>query len=128
MTARNPLRGTVPCPIGGCSLVCEVRQFKHQTTTDNGRRKAGKFYFDCREHGRFGFDGAPAMQEYVLERIQWAEGQGEQGASASSSEPAPPREQPKPPPAPVKPAPISSGASRATAPVPARKKAWWEHL
>lgn len=44
-----------------------MRRFGQRAASDAARRKAGKLYADCKTHGRFGFDGAPGMQDYILD-------------------------------------------------------------
>lgn len=114
--AKNPAIGSVPCPMPGCSVVCEVKKFAHRATRDTGKRVAGRLYFDCSTHGRFGFDGRQAMQDYILEKgTIW----GEAAKGAPASEPAEKPEAPAPsaaqqpaakpqPAAPTKPTPAKS--------------------
>ena len=78
--------GTVACPVAGCGATCDVFKFAHTATRDTGRRKAGKLYFRCPTHGQLGFDGAAAMQEYLLEHMKFPDGE------------APPPAEPKPAP------------------------------
>lgn len=63
----NPSIGTCPCPTSGCKATCQVKKFQHKATTDGQRRNAGKVYIDCPDHGRFGFDGKVAMQDWILD-------------------------------------------------------------
>jgi len=63
----NPPIGTCPCPHRGCDRTATVKKFAHRSTTDQGRRLAGKLYLDCPDHGRFGTDGKPAAQEWILD-------------------------------------------------------------
>jgi hypothetical protein len=90
MTGKNPAIGTVPCPVAGCGASCEVRKFKHRATRDTGVRVAGRMYFDCPEHGRFGFDGKPGMQDYILTKgTIWGAEKREPAEPAGKAEPAP---------------------------------------
>ena len=139
MKGPNPVIGTVPCPIAGCTQVCSVRKFRPRHATEAGRRKAGKFYFDCPTDGRFGFDGAAAMQEYVLERIVWAEGSAPreipakavpppaQGAAATRTEGRAAAAAPAARPAPAAKAGSTSPGKQTSTQTPA-KRAWWENL
>lgn len=85
MKAPSPILGTVPCPVADCKHACPVRKFQQLASDDRFRRKAGKFFFDCATHGRFGFDGNAAMQEHVLEHITWSEGQQPNTPKAAAS-------------------------------------------
>lgn len=119
-----------------------MRKFQPRHATDAGRRKAGKFYFDCPTHGRFGFDGNAAMQEHVLEHITWSDESARAAAGAdmkySASSPSvvpassPPSASRSPPsssaaakpvtrPPAAKPAGTSSGKQTATQTPPAKK-------
>lgn len=109
MKGPNPIIGTVPCPIGGCKDFCPVRKFRDQAGAALGRRrKAGKFYFDCPTHGRFGFDGNPAMQEHVLESITWSDESARAAAGARAPASSTTAASPS--------SPASSGASPARSP------------
>lgn len=66
-TKPNPSIGSCPCPRSGCKQICTVKKFAQRSVTDNGRRNAGKLYIDCPDDGRFGFDGKPGMQDWILE-------------------------------------------------------------
>jgi len=106
--ARNPQIGTVPCPVVDCSESCAVRRFAQRAASDAARRKAGKVYADCPTHGRFGFDGSPGMQDYILENADiW--GSDHSDAAAASDQPA----LPAPASAAPKPAPVSAPAAPA---------------
>jgi hypothetical protein len=97
----NPSIGTCPCPMRDCKRTAEVKKFQHKAVTDGRRRKAGKLYLDCPDHGRVGFDGREAMQEWILEN---AAIEGLERAPASSSTPASSSSTPSAP----KPAPAST--------------------
>ena len=99
----NPTIGEVPCPM--CQGKCAVKKFATRATTDAGRRQAGRMYFDCTEHGRFGFDGKPAMQDYILTKGTIWPGEKPAAAGAAPAS-APSAEKPAPPaPKPAAPAP-----------------------
>lgn len=111
----NPQIGTVPCPVVACAESCTVRRFAQRAATDTARRKAGKLYADCPTHGRFGFDGAAAMQDYILENgdIWGSEHDEAPGGPRSTSAPAPAAAKPEAPaPAAPKPAPASTPAAK----------------
>ncbi len=112
----NPTIGTVPCPIPKCARSCDVRKFAPRHTRDTGKRRAGKMYFDCPDHGRFGFDARPALQEYILEhgKIEGATREEQRAEVQRAAEPI----DVKTPPAPA--------AQPAAAPAPAKppKQGW----
>ncbi len=103
----NPSIGTVPCPIPGCGASCAVKRFAIRHIRDSGKRRAGGMYFDCPEHGRFGFDGRPKMQEYILEHGKI------DGAPPPEEHPGQRMADPPPPPAQA-----ASDSPRATPPAP----------
>lgn len=103
--ARNEVVGRVPCPLAGCGQSCEVRKFARRAKPGRATRYAGLLYFDCPEHGRFGTDGRPAMQDYILERGEIF------GAQRPPAEPAPA--------APIAEAPAAVPVPAARAPQPA---------
>lgn len=72
--ARNPIIGSCPCPVAGCSEPGEVRRFSSKHTRDSGRRFAGKLYVDCPTHGRFGTDVKPGFQVWISEHATMREG------------------------------------------------------
>lgn len=144
MKSRNSPVGTCPCPIDAAH-VCDVFQFAARAKTDTARRKAGKFYLDCRSgHGRLGFDGSAWIQEHVLETITWhkdlnadpppsqtSSSAGRPATTAqSSAEPsAPPSAAPSrssEQSAPAKGAPASQSKQTQTN-TPA-KRPWWEDI
>ncbi len=79
---RNDQKGTVPCPVPACGETCRVYQFADRSSAPQHRRKAGKFYIDCAEHGRLGFDGSAWIQEHVLAHITWSNDEAKKAASA----------------------------------------------
>lgn len=102
--ARNEPIGEVDCPHRGCELKAKVYKFQARAAADGGRaRFAGKLYADCSVHGRYGADGKPAAQEYLLENATIF------GATLNGKPPAPAPAAPvkatpaAPAPAPVKP-------------------------
>ena len=115
MSGPNPAIGSVPCPVAGCGEACEIKKFRHTATRDTGKRLAGRLYIDCPTHGRLGFDGRQAMQDYILEKgTIWGEHE-RAPASEPAAKPAPapiaapaPSAKPQPQPA-AKPAPKKSG-------------------
>ncbi len=64
----NEQIGTCPCPFKGCEEAMAVKKFAARTDDTLQARKAGKLYADCPVHGRFGFDGSKATQEYLLDK------------------------------------------------------------
>jgi hypothetical protein len=68
MAKVNPQIGTCPCPMKECAEVMAVKRFAARTDNALHARKAGKLYGDCPVHGRIGFDGSKATQEYLLEK------------------------------------------------------------
>lgn len=118
MTARpkNEPIGEVPCPVRECGELCKVYRFKART---EGRQPifAGKVYCVCRLHGRYGGDGRPAMQDYILEKATiW----GPQNPENSGAIPALPANE-----NPANPAPAPKPASPAPEPAkPAKGSAW----
>lgn len=140
MRKPNPSIGTAPCPVSGCSAACTVHKFERRAASDDRQRKAGKLYLRCPAHGRIGFDGDAWVQEWVLERITWAEGEQPitpkaaapaDASSGSRGTEAAPRSLPA---GVKKPAPSgaakSSGTStgKQTQTAPAAKRPWWEDL
>jgi len=122
-SAPNPQIGTVACPVIGCSESCAVRRFATRAASDAARRQAGKLYFDCAVHGRFGFDGKAGMQDYILENGDiWG---SDQPGSADERPPTVPAAAPPSTREPTKPAPAAapklSPTSEASAPVSAPK-------
>ncbi len=118
MTKANPIIASVPCPVIACGKTCDVRKFAQRAITDSGKRKAGKLYFDCPTHGRFGFDGKEAMQDYVLHNMKWL---NESDAPPPAIEPA----AKKLPPAPAKPRPIPPPPPPIQPPAPRK---WWQDI
>lgn len=115
MAKANPTIGRCPCPVEGCDLLMDVKRIQARTDAPKRQRKAGLLYGDCPEHGRFGFDGAPAMQTYIEDNSTKCDESDKAGsAPAAPSErpkPAPPALEPKAPaptPEPPKPAPTSA--------------------
>lgn len=144
MKGPNPIVGVVPCPI--CGKDCDVRQFRDQAGAAlTRRRKAGKFYFDCPTHGRFGFDGNAAMQEHVLEHMKWADESARAAAagravassksaasalSPASSAPSPaksPSSRPATAPA-GRPGSASPGKQTGTQTQTPARRPWWEDV
>jgi hypothetical protein len=120
--ARNPQIGECPCPARGCELRAQV--FRFQGTGDEKRRRfAGKLYGDCSDHGKFGADGKPAMQEYLLENSDlWDESEKEKrNAPAPVKPPAPPQKTPVPE-APR--TPVTEPATSPAATTPHRRHVW----
>jgi hypothetical protein len=107
----NPSIGTCPCPHRGCSEVGQVKKFAHRSTTDQGRRNAGKLYMDCPTHGRIGFDGKQGTQDYILEH-----------ATLEGHAPPAPKKS-APPPAPSAPAPVAKRETAAPPSAPAPRPA-----
>lgn len=126
--APNPQIGTVACPVIGCSETCAVRRFAMRAQSDGARRQAGKLYFDCAVHGRFGFDGKEGMQDYILENADiWGsepKGDGDERPSEpQASAPEPPTPAPtRAPPAAPKPAPPGAPAAPPSAQKPQKKR------
>lgn len=120
MSARavpNPQIGTVACPVIGCSESCAVRRFARRAASDAARRQAGKLYFDCAVHGRFGFDGKAGMQDYILENGEiWG---SDQPGSADERPPTVPAAAPASLPEPAKPAPAATPKAAPTSAAPA---------
>ncbi len=127
----NPAAGTVPCPIPGCSCTAEVRQFAQRAQTDAGKRKAGKFYIDCPEHGRLGFDGAKWIQEHVLEKITWAKDAAPPDAShetRAAAQGAGPQGSARTPATGRAAPPSRPQGKAASASDPPKKKSWLDYL
>ncbi len=94
----NPIIGTCPCPVKGCALPMNVKRMASRASIGSAR-KGGTLYGDCPDHGRFGFDGAQKMQDYITENSTKCPSEqsaasapgapGEQSQPASSQQPKP---------------------------------------
>lgn len=115
---KNEIVGRVPCPLTGCGQSCDVRKFANRAAPGRATRYAGLLYFDCPAHGRFGNDGRPAMQDYILEH---GEIFGATRPAAAAPSPADP---PAAAPAPSKPETVRPAASAPAArPAASRRSA-----
>jgi hypothetical protein len=121
----NPVIGRCPCPVKGCEKAMAVKRVQPRTDNPARARKSGLLYGDCPDHGRFGFDGAPAMQDYITENStkcdEGAPGTSAPAAPAPHPSPLPAATQPKVParaPAPLKTAPASAPTPPKPAPLP----------
>lgn len=95
MTAKKEPIGEAPCPFAGCG--CKVPVFRFTEQSDRPSMFKGRMYAVCATYGRYGADGKPASQEYLLEKATiW-------GAKKPDPEPAgkPENPQEKPAPAPA---------------------------
>ncbi len=80
---KNEPVGSCPCPVDPAHRAA-VHQFATRAKSDEARRKAGKFYLTCPEHGKLGLDASAWIQEHVLASITWAKDDpASQGAPAS---------------------------------------------
>lgn len=99
MSKANPVIGTCPCPVRGCEKSLAVKRVQPRTDAPSRQRKAGLLYGDCPDHGRFGFDGAQAMQDYIAENSTKCDASAPGGsapaAPAEQSAPLPAAPQPK---------------------------------
>lgn len=88
----NPTIGTCPCPVAGCALQMNVKRMASRATTGTAR-KGGTLYGDCPDHGRFGFDGAQKMQDYISENSKKCDANEHPGSAPAAlheqSTPAP---------------------------------------
>jgi hypothetical protein len=109
----NKQIGTCPCPVKDCAETMAVRRFVTKAGSDERRRKGGKLYADCPSDGRFGFDGAQKMQDYLLENSTlWDEEEIDAEAARQADQARRSQVQLAPPtkvtPAAAKPAPASN--------------------
>lgn len=112
MSKANPRIGTVPCPTKNCDQVCAVKKFAQRAVTEQGRRQGGKLYADCPTHGRFGFDGKAAMQDYILENMKWDNANDKTANQAAVEQTAPTK------------GPQSAKPAATPASAPAKKQSW----
>ncbi len=90
---KNDPIGECPCPVKGCELSMQVFRFRGREN-ELQRRLAGKLYGACDEHGRFGADGKPAAQNYLLEHAElW----DEKDKAARAAKPKPKSDELTPP-------------------------------
>lgn len=118
MAKANPVIGLCPCPVKGCELDMAVKRIQPRTDQPGRQRKAGLLYGDCPEHGRFGFDGAPAMQTYIEDNSKKCD----ESDNGSAPRAVPQRSETPPPPVEVKQpeqrSPAQTSAPRAQTPPP----------
>ena len=110
---KNEPIGECPCPFAGCGKTAHVFKFRARGN-EKQSRLAGKLYMHCKECGRLGADGAPAMQNYILENSKIWDAK-EKAARAETPEKPVPAPAPAPAPAP-KPAPAPQPSAPAKRP------------
>ncbi len=122
---KNDQIGEVECPQKGCAEKCAV--FRFRPRGDGKARFAGKLYADCPVHGRYGADGKPAAQDYILENATiWGDAKKPVNAG-----PAPVPNTPlsaSEAPALGKPAPVEVNPPPVKEPEPPKSRPWWADL
>lgn len=119
MAKGNPIIGRCPCPVKGCELDMAVKRIQPRTDQPGRQRKAGLLYGDCPVHGRFGFDGAPAMQTYIEDHSKKCDESDNGSAPAAQAERSTPPERPSEPKEPARaPAPPKTALTSAPPPPP----------
>lgn len=96
---KNEPIGECVCPARGCDRTGKVYRFRARPDVTQ-QRLAGKLYLQCPHHGRFGADGAPAMQDFILENATiWTKNlsASESPSTPAALPPAPPRQTPPAP-------------------------------
>lgn len=91
---KEPI-GEAPCPFKGCG--CTMKVFRFEPESDRPSMFKGRMYGVCETFGRYGADGKPASQEYLLTEANiWG---AKKPAGDGSEKPEKPQEKPAPQPA-----------------------------
>lgn len=118
---KNEAIGTVECPVKGCTESCNVFRFRQRS--EGRSRFAGKLYIECTRHGRYGADGKPASQDYILENAKlWGPEEKPVSAVAAPVTAEPPKPAPAPAPT-TRAAPVP--APKKPGPDPSKPRPWW---